>query len=102
MRRLTSFVFGVLVGGALVFFGQRYHVLRTVKGVELVPKLSSGFTDTYVDVRTFQSNDWTNHKALAAAILQAKKDYIFTEPAAADVRKGVGGVVDQLKSLRDS
>ena len=57
-RQLSTFILGIVVGGALVFFGQRYHVLRTDRGLETVPKLSSGFNDTYVDVRQFQAADW--------------------------------------------
>jgi len=100
MRHLSSFILGILVGGALVFFAQRFHVLRTDKGVELVPKLSSGFSETYVDVRHFQAADWEKHKELAAAIVQAKKEYILNDSASEQTRKGVGYFVDQLKSLR--
>ena len=53
MRQISSFLCGVMVGGALVFFAQRYHVVRTDQGFVTVPKLSSGFDETYVDVPPF-------------------------------------------------
>ncbi len=102
MQRISTFLFGVAVGGALVFFGQRYHVVRTEKGFETVPKLSSGFNDTYVDVRKFQAADWEKHKELAAAIVHAKKDYLLTDSASDQTRQGIGRFVDQLQSLRSS
>lgn len=102
MRRIGSFLFGILVGGVLVFFAQRYHVVRTDKGVEFVPKLQSGLSDTYVDVRKFQATDWAKHKALAAAIMQAQKDHILSDSASDQVRQGVGRLVDELKNLKSS
>ena len=101
MRRISSFIFGMMCGGALVFFAQRYHVVRTAAGFETVPKLSSGFSETYVDVRHFQAADWEKHKALAAAIVQAKKEHILTDSAGEQTRQGIGYFVDQLKSLRE-
>ncbi|HEY4313660.1 MAG TPA: hypothetical protein VGN12_29680 [Pirellulales bacterium] len=100
MRTLSTFVFGIIVGGALVFFGQRYHLLRTDRGFETVPKLSSGFNDTYVDVRMFQSADWERHKELAAAIVHAKREDLLGTTPSDQTRQGVGRFVDQLKSIR--
>jgi hypothetical protein len=102
MRQLSSFIFGVVVGGALVFFAQRYHVVRTASGFDTVPKLSSGFSDTYVDVRSFAAADWERHKELAAAIVHAKKDYILGNSASDQTRQGIGSLVDQLRRLRES
>jgi hypothetical protein len=78
MRRLSSFFFGMVVGGALVFFGQRYHVLRTANGVDFVPKISAGLAETYVDVRGFQPTDWEKHPTLKAAIVRAKKESLLS------------------------
>ncbi|MBI2824270.1 MAG: hypothetical protein HYX69_06250 [Planctomycetia bacterium] len=102
MRRIGSFLLGIVVGGVLVFFAQRYHVVRTDQGVEFVPKLQSGLSDTYVDIRKFQATDWANHKALAAAIVQAQKDHILSDSASDQVRQGVGRLVDELKALKSS
>ena len=46
MKRLSGFLIGVVVGGGLVFGAQRYHVLRTEQGFEVVPKLSADFSET--------------------------------------------------------
>ena len=100
MRFLTTFFLGMVVGGGGVFFAQKVHVLRTEQGVEFVPKLTTGFSETYVDVRQFSAGDWENHKELAAAIVHAKKEYILSGSASEQTRQGIGSFVDQLKSLK--
>ncbi len=101
MRKISSFLFGVVVGGALVFCGQRYHVVRTTSGFEFVPKLTSGFAETYVDVRNFQASDWEKHKTLAAAIVQAKKENILLNSSGEQVGQGMNSLMTELKRLRD-
>ena len=100
MRHISSFVLGVVVGGALVFTTQRYHVVRTDKGFEMVPKLQSGFSEAYVDVRHFSASDWEQHKTLAAAIMHSKKDHVFTDSASDQTRQGIGSFVDQFRRLQ--
>jgi hypothetical protein len=86
MRNLSTFILGIIVGGALVLFGQRYHVLRTDHGLDSVPKLASGFNDTYVDVRNFHKSDWDRHKDLTAAIQHAKRDDLLGTQASESSR----------------
>jgi hypothetical protein len=101
MKRLSGFLLGVVVGGGLVFGAQRYHVLRTEQGFEVVPKLSANFTDCYVDIRNFSPDDWSEHKALAAAIIGAKKESIFHGSAADAVREKMSGLLNELTHLHD-
>lgn len=72
-----SFVSGVVLGGVLVFGSLSYHFIRTNDGVQLVPKLSATFTETYLDARNFGLSDWTRHRSVVTAIVRAKKDSIF-------------------------
>jgi hypothetical protein len=97
---LGSFACGAVLGGGLVFGSLSYHVLRTDDGVQVVPKLSPTFVDTYLDVRTFGISDWARHKPLAAAIVHAKKENIFKGPAADTVSDGVNGLVSELTHLQ--
>ena len=101
MKRLSGFLVGVVVGGGLVFGAQRYHVLRTEQGLEVVPKLSGNFSDCYVDIRKFSSDDWSQHKELAAAIIGAKKEHIFHDSAADAVREKMSGFLDELTHWHD-
>ncbi len=101
MSRLGTFLFGVVVGGGLVFGAQRYHVVHTTQGVEFVPKLSANFSDTYVDIREYGASDWAEHKSLAAAILNAKKEHMFQDNAADSVRERISGLLGELSHLHD-
>lgn len=96
MGRLSSFVTGTAVGAGLMFGALTYHVVRTPEGYELVPKITAGFADTYIDVRTFGVSDWANHKPLVAAIVRADKKDIL-EPSSAEAL--TDGVQDMLKGL---
>ena len=78
---LGNFVSGAAVGGTLVFASLSYHFLRTQDGVEMVPKLSATFHETYIDVRNFGASDWARHKNIVAALVRAKKDSILEESA---------------------
>ncbi len=100
MRQISTFLLGVVVGGVLVFGAQRYHLVRSDSGFELVPKLTSGYAETYVDVRGFEAADWEKHKELAAAIVHAKKENLLTDSASAATKQGVGSFLDHLKGLR--
>jgi hypothetical protein len=96
MGRFGSFVLGIIVGGVLVFGSQRYHVVRSKEGVQLIPKISTTFADTYVDIREFGFSDWTKHKSLAAAIIQSRQDHLMGESTADDFRDGIRSAIDRL------
>ena len=96
MSRLAFFVLGLLVGGALVYGAERYHVLRTKGGFETVPKLSASFNDTYVDVREFTASDWADHQGLAADVLRAHKEYLIKDAVVDQVRQKVNGLLQEL------
>ena len=58
MKSLRNLIFGMILGGAGVYVGLKYHVLNTPEGLQLVPKLEATFADTYVDIRQFTPADW--------------------------------------------
>lgn len=96
MSRIGSLLLGCVIGGAAVYVGLKYHVLRTEKGFELVPKVTANFSDIYYDVRGFGVNDWTEHKTLAAAVVHAGKQDLFTDSASDGLRRGLEGVLQDL------
>jgi hypothetical protein len=99
MGRLGTFVFGALIGAALMFVSLTYHVVRTASGHELVPKLTAGFSDTYVDVRNFGVSDWSNHKTLVAAIVRADKQDILQGSSAENLTDGVKEMLQGIGHL---
>lgn len=101
MGRFGWLVLGVVVGGALVFGGQRYHVLRTKDGLAVVPKVSATFSETYVDVRDYGAAEWAAHRSLAAAVVQADRQDLIKEGVLDKVRGRVDGFLNELGRLGD-
>ena len=97
---LGSFVGGVVVGGALMYGSLTHHVLRTEQGYRLVPKLQPGLAETYLDVRQFTISDWARHRGVAAAVVTAGRQEIFTQQAADTVTQGVGELIRELERLQ--
>lgn len=95
--RLGSLLTGAVLGGALVYGALLYHVLRTQDGVELVPKSTATFAETYVDIRTFGVSDWAAHKSLASDIVKAKKEHLFGNAAAHTLQEGLDSVMGQFR-----
>jgi hypothetical protein len=81
MRRLFWLFFGILIGGAAILTALNFHIVKTNKGFELVPKTSLGLSDAYVDIRNFNVTDWANHKQLAADMVAAEKDHLLGDAA---------------------
>ncbi|MGD9646404.1 MAG: hypothetical protein AB7U73_11885 [Pirellulales bacterium] len=96
MGRAGTFVMGFVVGGAVVFTTLKYHIVNTNQGFELVPKLTSGFSESYVDVRQFTPSDWNEHKSLVTAIVKADKSYILGDSTADHLRDAANDVLANL------
>lgn len=73
MKRLSSFILGVLVGAGLLYGALNYHLVHADDGLHLVSKLESQLSMTYVDIREFTVADWANHTELAAALMNADR-----------------------------
>jgi hypothetical protein len=96
MSRISTFVFGMLTGAALLGAAMSYHFVRTDKGVIMVPKVTKGLTDPYVDIRDFSLQDWQEHRSLAAALVQAKKGEVLADNSLASFRSSIEGVIQGL------
>ena len=68
MQRLTSFLFGCVVGGIVVIAALKYHLVRADDGLHLVAKMPPQFANTYVDIREFGFEQWQAHPELAVAL----------------------------------
>ena len=96
MSRVSSFLLGAVIGGALVFGSVKFHLVRADEGFFLVPRIDPALGDAYVDIRDFSLTDWSNHRALAAAIIRAKKEYLLQDSAATSFRDGLRSAVDNI------
>jgi hypothetical protein len=65
MRRLIAMLFGVAIGGGLVFASFYYHLVRSEKNWLLVRKQHADWHDAYVDIRGWTSHEWSSHPELA-------------------------------------
>jgi hypothetical protein len=89
MGRIGSFLCGTVVGAVTVFGALKYHVVRANDGVHFVPKVTSGFEDTYVDIRQFGFSDWNRHRSLAMALVKSDRAELMDETAALQIRQSV-------------
>ena len=96
MSRIFIFLMGVVVGAFAHNGALNYHVVRADDGYHLIPKISSGMVETYVDIREFGLTDWNQHKTLAAAIVRADKSGLLEDAATGSLQRSLDSVVDVL------
>jgi hypothetical protein len=73
MRRLTSFLSGMLTGGLLLYLTMNLHVIRARDGFHLIAKAHPQLAATYVDIRQFGVADWAEHPEVAAALVNSNR-----------------------------
>lgn len=78
MTRLFWMLMGIGLGAGLAYYSSQNYLIHGASGYEFVPRSSTGFTDAYLDTRTFTFSDWTQHPALAADIAKANKMHLLT------------------------
>jgi hypothetical protein len=86
----------LLVGWSLAALS--LHVVRTPDKIGLIPKERIGFTDTYVDARTWTLADLSSHPDLVKRVLEANKADLFrylADPSNNDVAGQLQGAVNQ-------
>ena len=71
MRRLSTFIFGMVVGGLLIYVALNYHLIRAQDGMHMVPKVEATLASTYVDVRSLGIRDMAQYPEIAMAISKA-------------------------------
>lgn len=93
MRRLPTFIFGMIAGGVLIYGGLHYHVINTPSGLHLVPKVNSTLAETYVDVRGWGVAEWMQHQDVAAALLAADRQDLMQSAAEDSIRTGLDRIL---------
>jgi hypothetical protein len=89
MRRLPTFIFGMVIGGVLIYLALNYHLVRASDGLHLVPKVSATLSDTYVDVRSFRPSDFLNHRGVVEAMMKSGQQELVDSLAADAVKNEV-------------
>ena len=98
MGKIGTLFLGMIIGAVLTYGAQRYHVVRSNEGTFLVPKMSSTFSECYVDIRNFTIADWNNHKSLAAALVLHKKEHLLKDTSAESFRDGIRSALERIAS----
>ena len=89
MRRVMTFFLGMVVGGALLYAAEHFHLVRAQDGFHLIPKTESKLAATYVDIRNFSPTDWAQHTDVAMAITKAKQGQLLQNSAAQSLQDSV-------------
>ncbi|MBQ16183.1 MAG: hypothetical protein CMJ65_03555 [Planctomycetaceae bacterium] len=80
MRRLTTLLLGMFLGGGCVYGAYQYHLVRTGDQFLLIPKGRVSLIDPYVDVREWDLDDWEKHpEVLEAMKSQGHADLLPTD-----------------------
>ncbi len=98
MKRLMTFLCGMIVGAVLLFGALQYHVIRANDGLHLVPKLNAKLAATYVDIRSFTLADWAQNPDLAAALINDDQHELVEEAASDALSKGLDQFFDRNSS----
>ena len=83
MRRLSALMFGIVLGGGLVYCGFNFHLVRAADGWLMVPRTEVALGDAYVDIRQWGFADWRKHPALTRDMVKAGYGERVKSPAAA-------------------
>jgi hypothetical protein len=89
MSRAPTFLVGMAAGAALLYTAMNFYVMRAGDGFHLVAKQSPRLSETFVDIRAFSMADWASHPQLAADLMQAEKQYLVGDSAAASFQDNV-------------
>jgi hypothetical protein len=96
MKRLTSFFTGMIVGAAGLYGAMTFHIVRADDGIHVVPKVTCGLSDVYVDTRKFTVPDWYAHRGLSAAVVNAEKEYLLGDSSLTSLRHSAHGALESL------
>lgn len=98
MKRLMTFVFGMITGAFLLFGALNYYLIRANDGLHLVPKLDAKLAGTYVDIRNFTVADWAQHPDLAGALIDDGQRELVEGAASDALRTGIDQFLDRSSS----
>lgn len=95
MRRIMTFLTGMVVGGILLWAALQYHLLQTNSGLQLVPKVNAGLAKTYVDIRGFTVADWAQNTDLVLALTNANQGELMGNAAEDALQNGLDRLLNR-------
>lgn len=100
MRRLPTFICGMVVGGLLLYGALNYYLVNARDGLHLIPKLSATLAGTYVDTRQFGVAEWADHADLAMALEKAGRRDLLNAAAGDALETGLDRLLDRAPNRR--
>jgi hypothetical protein len=94
MRRISTFIFGMVVGGLLIYVALNFHLIQARDGLHLVPKVDARLAGAYVDIRQFGPGDWAQHPEIAMAIFRAERSDLMETAAGDTLQNGLDQFLD--------
>ncbi|MBA3482118.1 MAG: hypothetical protein H0T51_09925 [Pirellulales bacterium] len=89
MRRLSTFFFGMVAGGLLIYAALNYHLIQAKDGLHLIPKVDATLACTYADIRNFGPSDWAQHPEIAMALFKADRSDLLESAASSTLETGL-------------
>lgn len=89
MRRIMTFVTGMVFGGLLLWGALQYHLLHTKSGLRMIPKVNASLANTYVDIRGFTVADWARNTDLVLALTNANQQELMGDAAGDALQNGL-------------
>ncbi len=74
-------IFGMFLGGGIVFAGFHYHLVITDDTWLIVPRENVTFEDAYVDLRAWKGTEWPQHGQLAKDLIASGHGEIVVDAA---------------------
>ena len=81
---MKKLIFGLCVGGVIMFGAMKYHLLNTDQGYRLIPKRNATLAEAYLDVRQWGAAEWAQHPDLIWALSQSGDSNILRDSRAAE------------------
>ena len=89
MRRLSTFFFGMVAGGLLIYAALNYHLIQAKDGLHLIPKTEATLACTYAYIRDFGPGDWAQHPEIAMALFKADRTDLLESAASSSLQTGL-------------
>jgi hypothetical protein len=96
MSRLSTFLFGVVVGAVGVVVSENYYIVRSQESFHLVPKVAARLEMPYRDIRQFTVEDWQDNQSLALAIIKSQKQDLMTETGLSNMQRQFESMLEAL------
>lgn len=96
MSRLSTFIFGIVVGAIGIVVSENYYVVRSKESFHLVPKVAARLEIPYRDIRQYTVEDWQNDQSLALAIIKSQKQDLMAETGLSNMQRQFESMLQAL------